>query len=372
MHWKVYDSIRALSDLWRHRVTRDGCTTSPEFLAALEGVFPCREHLYFVAYEDESESDALGCAMLCLLRHDLSLELPPAIRRVAAGIRRAFPRFLTLKMAMTGTLETYGEHFWVDESRVGLGEFLAGLRHRMHSLERAASVTIFRDFIAAPGSETQLEHARRAFAREGFEMGGVLPVARLEISEHSTPEDYLLSLKNRDRYTIRKARRNAEGHGVAVKFVENYEPLIDVCYPLFLAVNARASELVTEPLPCDFFHAVKREFGPGARMLIARDAHGKLIAFALVLELDETMEIFAAGMDYDKIGEIFSMYNLLWECISEAIRNRRLRVDLGVTNYFIKQRFGARVDPMKVFFKASNPILGKLLRSAFTIADSPR
>ena len=37
-----------------------------------------------------------------------------------------------------------------------------------------------------------------------------------------------------------------------------------------------------------------------------------------VIETGEAMEIFAVGMDYERLGKAFSMYNLLWECIAEA------------------------------------------------------
>ena len=367
MRWQCFDSIKQLPEnLWKNMISKERCTTSPEFLAAIEKAHPEQTFLYFVAYQNDQP---VGCALLTIAIQDLSLELPSYIRKVTSFIRKLWPGFLTLRIAMTGTFESYGDHFAFDQKLIDIETFLTELNEQGQALTSRYRVLIIRDFILYSQTNISIDVYERVLTSLGYSMGSILPVSELSIEGFSSPEHYLSSLKSKDRYTIRKAVKNATKHDVKFEFVSDFTPLIDEAYPLFLQVSERAKELITPPLPPNFFENIKKEFGPNARMLIARDKFKKLLAFGLIIETNRVMEIFAVGLNYENLGKGLSIYNIIWECIAEAICKGRKQVDLGVTNYFIKKRFGASVFPMRVFYRASHPFLEHFIRSAFEVNE---
>ena len=363
MNWKVYKSIREVPpNLWDREVAKGGCITSEKFIRAVTKTYPEQTYLFFVAYDD---SGVKACALLNIQRHDLSLEMPDAARKIVSVIRKLWPNFLSVKLAMTGTLESYGQHLWYDSSFFTHNEFISSLYRQIKTYEKLYSIIIFRDYILTPDLQSELESIQEDFSSHGFQLGELLPAATLPIALFETPEKYIMSLKSRDRYTIRKAIKNRKKKELNYSFIQDYENLLDECYPLYLAVNKKAKELQTEALPKSFFREVKKEFGENAQFFIMRDTADNIHSFALVIESKNSMNIFLVGIDYNNAAHSDPMYNILWECIAKAIQNRRNYVELGLTNYFIKERFGAEIQPIKIFFKSKYYILNRILPLLF-------
>ncbi len=78
------------------------------------------------------------------------------------------------------------------------------------------------------------------------------------------------------------------------------------------------------------------------------------------------------GMDYKVAREFYLLYALLWAAICCALEKGQSIVDLGVTNYFIKQGLGATLCSMRMFVRFRNPILNKLLYPLIPVIFQPQ
>jgi lipid II:glycine glycyltransferase (peptidoglycan interpeptide bridge formation enzyme) len=172
----------------------------------------------------------------------------------------------------------------------------------------------------------------------------------------------LSSLKRKHRQGIQKAIRERKRLDFSIEFVEDYENLVEDIYPLFLAVNTRAKELKTEPIPKSLFYNIKRQFGKFAKMIVVRDDEKKILAATLQVETKENVNLLFVGLDNEKSRSCSAMYNMLWESICDAIERKCKSVDLGLTNYFVKERFEAGIYPNIMFARLSNNIINRLFR----------
>ena len=111
--WKVYTSINDFDKLiWDDKIAVKNPFSSSSFMKIVENIHSDEFFYYFVGEDLSNNIVALG------FMHITSLDLLQKYsdQFILKKIRNFSPRFLKLRIGMTATWETYGQHFWYDSS----------------------------------------------------------------------------------------------------------------------------------------------------------------------------------------------------------------------------------------------------------------
>lgn len=153
--------------------------------------------------------------------------------------------------------------------------------------------------------------------------------------------------------------------GVEVKYLnkEEIKAHEKQLYRLYEGIFEKAKFKLIK-LPKDYFSTVKniyeKEFTVKAFL-----KDGKIIAFASsFLMPDNSLEAHYIGFDYE-LNIQYNLYqNILYAMIDEAIKNDRLKVNLGRTAAEIKTTVGAKAENLICYIKPQNTI-SKLIQKPF-------
>lgn len=354
-------------DIWDEKIAENHQGKSSKFLKALERSCNDREFCYFVSYDQNNE--IISCCLVTVSEIEGTIFLPAGLSNWITKIRKILPRWLIFRIVMTGALETTGRHWWYNTDRLTWDEYTKMLIEQICKYFYNSHVIIFRDFftdcIPLPNEISF------PLKRKGFREVANFPLAIIRLT-HSTEENYLKSLKERDRATIRKTWRIIKNHGLLIEYVNDFGVLVDEMYPLYLAVNKNAKEMKTPPLPKEFFKILNEELPDISNVITIRDKNNSMIGFILSLDNPEIANPFFIGMDYKVARQFYLFYISIWLVICRAIKRKQSIIDLGVTNYFIKQGLGALLQPIKMFVRFRNPILNKLLKPLIPVIFQPQ
>lgn len=354
--------VRSIADLpagaWDRHVAGDHPFRGAAFLAAIEAAFPERSYAYLHL---ERAGETVGLAALTMEGYDLAFLLPEGPAGAVRWVRRFWPGFMTLRLAMVGTMETAMQHWWWDAQRLEADAFAEHLIAACDEALPGNRLLIVRDFMAGIPADAAL---LAALAERGFRTAANLPLAVVELPEGGI-DAHLRRLRGKPKAAIRKQLREVERLGLRFDRVEDYEHLIAECWPLYLQVHGAAREFKRAPLPEAFFREVARRLRGRSTLLTVRTPEGELVG-CILSGLSETVSNpFLIGLDYDRAKEMGLYYNLIWSEIQDAAERGRRTVDLGVTSYFIKQTMGAAIEPLTMAARVSvpwlRPLLGPLL-----------
>lgn len=95
-----------------------------------------------------------------------------------------------------------------------------------------------------------------------------------------------------------------------------------------------------------------------------RDANDEVRAFIFSGLSESIINPFAFGRDYREDSGVNAYYVLHIDLIQKYSSSRTQQIDLGITNYFLKQNFGARLQRSDLCLKLNNPVINKLLGPA--------
>lgn len=360
LNWHLKNSIKDLpKGFWDKKVSPTTCLNGSKFIEVIENIVSNGNISYLLAYDENQK--IIACCLVNHMRLDLMIELPKYVKPVVQKIRRIWPNFLQPKIVQTGTLESYGNHFWYDDEYLSFEQFAEFLKQGIEQNYKGYNVILFRDFIIEKMDLHMAKEFNGYFPNRSFKRIIPMPVAHLNLNGITDEDHYLRTLKSKDRYTIRKAIKKRQKAKIQVQLINDYVSLIEHMYPMYLKVNARAKEFKSHPLPISFFHEIKRVYDDDAYALFFKKEN-KIIGYTLIIETNNSMNIFLVGIDYKENIQIDLMYNILWEGISIAIFKNLGGVELGVSNYFIKERFGAKIMPLNMLVTGGNPLMKLMLK----------
>lgn len=145
------------------------------------------------------------------------------------------------------------------------------------------------------------------------------------------------------------------------------------CYPLYLSVHEHATEYKRKAIPREFFQRIAEELCDVNSFLVVRRPDGKIIGFMMGGISGTIDSPFFVGFDYRYVKQYSLYYYMIWDEIAYAIGQRCQEIDVGLTNYFIKQGLGARPEPLGMMAKFRVPLLGNLLtRIAPSVLSEPQ
>ncbi len=331
----------------------------PRFLRAVENSMASEARFCNVIFRDGAGTPA-GAAFLSLQMIDGLLLAPPRWKKLGERLRRLWPNFLKVKVLFCGCPVSTGEsHLRI----VPAADHHALLRQLDRLLVRLArtehvSFVVVKEF--GPGEAVRTD----ALLGLGYQRADSLPMnyfpARFRDFDH-----FCASIRSSYRAKILRSRKKIQRAGLRVSHLRGGMG-IDQLYTedvhrLYLAVLDRAA-IRFECLPAQFFRELARQLPEDAAFtLICRGE--QVVAFVCgVFQQGDYHNLFC-GFDYALNEEADLYFNLLYEDLDYALRQKVHTLHVGQTADEFKSRVGCHLEPRCFYVKARDPGLQALLRA---------
>jgi len=358
----VADSIdERAADEWHAACGgRADAVMDPRFLRTVEKALSAEAVFANVVFRDKA-GKAAGAAFLSLFSIDGLLLAAERWRKAVVRLRRLWPNFLKVRVLFCGSPVSTGEsHLRIapDADHHALLRQLDGLLVRMARRQRTHFI-VFKEF--AP-RETVHTDALRAL---GYVRADSLPMnyfpARFRDFDHACA-----SVRSRYRNQILRSRKRFERSGLRVLHLRGGAG-IDKLYTedvhaLYLAVLQHA-EVKLECLPAEFFRELARQFPEEAVFTLICQGE-RVVAFMCgVLHQNAYLNLFC-GFDYQRNEETDLYFNLMYEDLDFALRQKVAAIHVGQTANDFKSRLGCYLEPRFIYVKTRGLGLQPLLRAA--------
>lgn len=341
MEWNCFYTIHDFdAELWS-RVSKGNPCLSYDFMAIVESLHPKDKFCYLTL---QDRNTIVGVAF-----YYITNPLP------------SFLSWITFaNILMTGTYETYGCHYWYNSDILSEDNFLEKLWTVIK--KEYSFAYVIRDYVSNSYNQESF------FAKYYFRHITPYSVSILSIPESCTDINiYLQTLKKKHRNTYRKILRERKTQNIWIDEIYDIKNHISELYPLYLNVNKRAKEFKTQPLDVKFFLQLQQTFDHNC-LCLSLIHNYNIIGFVLIIKGVKEITPFLMGINYE-YRHLHVWHNLTIECINYAIKENFTKIDLGLTNYELKKRLGAKqiVINMQARFRNSlinrifNPILEKLI-----------
>ncbi|KNX79439.1 hypothetical protein DA83_16435 [Pseudomonas sp. 250J] len=351
---QVFDSIDDLDQsLWDSTLAFHHPFRSHAFMQVVEACFHDRDYRYLVARRPGSAQVA---GMLFVTQQDLDLmaEAPAWLRRGVGPLRRLVPRIGMLRVAMLGCFETAGQHWWVAPEH-DQDELFALL---VTSAERAlpqARVHVVRDLDRENASHAAFDGLLH---RRGFRHCHNYPLALIHLHGLDWAGHYA-RLKANSRKILKKALSSFETSGYRVLHHEGEVPGLERLYELYVCTHRHATEYQREQLPLAFLQRLQGS--DQAVFSVLLDPNDRAVAFVLSGVGERVINPFLFGRDYAVDLPVNAYYVLHIDLLRRFASPATERVDLGITNYFVKQNLGSQLSGSGLYLKLKNPVLNRIL-----------
>ncbi|HTQ37370.1 MAG TPA: hypothetical protein VMH77_10085, partial [Steroidobacteraceae bacterium] len=224
-------------------------TENADYLRAVETAGMAEFQWRYLIVEDAGR--VIAAAPAFLTDYALDTTLVGAGRRIVGGLRRRFPRALTMRLACIGSPCTETAQLGFDP-RLDRNGRAAALRLLVKEFERAAAAEGCRLLAVKDVAAAQRPLCDQVLEPLGYRSLAGLPVAYLEIDFRSI-EDYLGRLSPGTRRDMRRKLRMLEH--VRIEIRAGLHGVLDRVMSLYAQTRARAA-MQFETLPPAYFTAV--------------------------------------------------------------------------------------------------------------------
>ena len=356
---KVLNSISEIGENeWNSIVGKDEMICTYRYLRAIEeSGINVDFYRYPVFYED---GVVVAHTCICGMTFDLDIFARGVAKKFIGLVRKGFPNFLKLKLFECGTPVALGSTISFKEG-VDKQEILKLLAKTMEDVARQEKigVLILRDFV-----EGDLP-VYKSFEKMGFTRISNLPNTELE-GEWNTFEEYLGSMRCKYRKKVRERIKKAQDGGIKIEVLDSFSQYAPDFLKLWTNTYNKAKEYKREILAEDFFRKVDVYFGKDSKAILFKKDE-KILGFMLTVKDDVTMRALFIGIDYEFNNQYFTYFNLLYNLVDQAIKDKKRKVELGITTVVPKMDLGARLIPLYAYMKHINPLLNKIIPKAFKI-----
>ena len=329
----------------------------------LEGTLANDFEFRYVVLEDELKV-IRGAQPIFFVQQNLVEGVPGAIRSVVDLIRKAFPRFLTMRVLMVGCAAGEGQlgtctpqdETWMTKA---LHAFL-----KIYAKQNKASLIVLKDFSATyrPVLET--------FASNGYVRVPSMPMTRLSL-KHANFNDYLGTLGYITRKSLRrKFRKTERAAKIEMEIVTDIAPYVDAIFPLYLQVHER-SPMKFENLTRDYFRSLSRLMPDRVRFFIWRQ-EGKLIAFSCCLVHEGKIYDECLGLDYSVALDLHLYFYTLRDVLTWGMQQGLDEYVSGPLNYDPKLHLGCALMPLDLYVRHTTPLLNPIFSRAVKLLEPTR
>ncbi len=295
-----------------------------------------------------------------LFRSDYSLDttLQRVGKKLTSGIKNAFPKLLTLKLACIGSPCT----------ERGVIGFYPQLNEQEKQALLADMLVYFDTYAASQGCrllgikdipEPFQQRFNKQFQRAKFSTVPGMPTASLDI-DFASIDEYLSHLSSSTRKDMRRKLRSF--HGLRVEYKTNIDDVLPEVMTLYFDTRNR-SEWRFEELTPGYFQGVLARM-PERSFCTLYYGGDQLLAANLLIHDKHTLidKFFCMNSEH---GRAYNLYFLSWFTnVCYCIEHGFTRYQTGQAYYENKLRLGSRLTRNTMYFKHRNVLAQGLLRFA--------
>jgi len=317
------------------------------------------DHRYFVLHDEAS--GAWAVQPFFFVKQDLLAGLPTRLRSLFTGIRRIFPRFLTMRIMMIGCSAGEGE---LDHDGEWLPAALLGAidGFRPHA---KASLVLLKDFPADYRTGLGL------LSGGGFQRAPSMPGATLAL-DFANFEEYMMTRLGRTfrKNLRRKFRALDDAPPLAMDVTTDVTAHLDEIHALYLQTYHR-SDFKFEQLTKEYFRMVGEKIADRIRFFVWRQ-EGRIIAFSLCQVHGGTLYDLAVGMDYGVALDLH-LYFVTWRDVIEwSLKNGIRTYHTGPLNYDPKAHLRMVLAPLDLYARHNSRLLNPIFKLAFKYIEPTR
>ncbi len=319
-----------------------------------ETICPDFDFRYFVIQDESGRTQTVQ--PFFMLDQDVLAGLSPRWQKLAAKIRRIWPRFLFIRTLMVGCAA--GEGHLPSSTPTAQQRDAEALSTNICRLARqqGAGLIVLKEFPA------RYRNILSSFLDRGYARIPSMPMTRLDISGFKDFDDYLAkAIKSKRRNEFRrKFKAAAQSAPIELEVVSDVSDTIDEIYPLYLQVLGR-SKMQFEKLTKEYFIEIGRRMPDKARFFLWRQ-NGKVIAFSLCLVEGDTLYGEYIGLDYSIALDLHLYFYVMRDIISWSIANGYKSIESSGLSYAPKLQMQHELAPLDLYVRHTSPLINPILK----------
>ena len=310
------------------------------------------EH-HYLRLEDNS-GNVRAIQPVFFVRQNLVEGVPRKVRDLVDGIRKIFPRFLTMRVLMVGCGAGTGDLGACDENDQQWVADALRTSLQTYARQNKASLVVLKDF------PENYRSALETLRSNDYARIPSMPMTRLPL-RYENWDQYFRALSKATRKDLRRKFRKADrAPKIEMAVVSEIASFIDEIYPLYLAVHER-SALKFETLTKDYFLAVADRMPDRARFFIWRQT-GKIVAFSFCLVCGEAIYDECIGLDYSVALDLHLYFYTLRDIISWALQQQLKNYYSNPLNYEPKLHLDCELVPLDLYVRHTSALLNPIFR----------
>lgn len=338
----------------------------------------CKDHRFYEIVEktlandfeyrywllEDAEGNPRAIQPMFFTRQNLVEGVRGKVRTMVEFVRKAFPRFLTVRVLMVGCAAGEG-HLGAcnpaDERSVA-----ASLHRSLRDYARRnkAALVVLKDF------SSKYRATLSDFSTNGYARIPSMPMTRLSL-KHASFDDYLATLGYVTRKSLRrKFRKTERAAKIVMQVIDDIAPYIDEVYPLYLQVHER-SPMKFEQLTKESFVRLSQTMPERVRFFIWRQ-EGRIVAFSCCLIHDNKIYDECLGLDYRVALELHLYFYTLRDILRWGMENGFDEYCSGPLNYDPKLHLGCELVPLDLYVVHTRGFFNPIFRHVVKYLEPTR
>jgi Peptidogalycan biosysnthesis/recognition len=311
------------------------------------------EYRYFAI--KDANGDVRAIQPFFILDQDLLVAANSKVGGLIEFIRRAWPRFMRMRLLMVGCAAGEGHLDNVDVMQSHCQPQLLASAIVIHARRLKVSLIVLKEFPAKYRDPLQ------CFLQCGFTRVPSLPMTKLNIDYTSFDEYMNKALNSATRTKLRKKFRAAtQAAPIEMSVVDDVTPVVDHIYPLYLQVYER-SRLHFEKLTKEYFCRLGREMPDKVRFFIWHQ-NARIVAFTLCMIEGDAIYAEYIGLDYSVALDLHLYHYAVRDMVTWSIANGYKWFRSSGLNYDPKLHLRHLLDPIDLYVRHISGIKNAILK----------
>lgn len=300
-----------------------------------------------------------------ILEQDILVGASPRIGRWIELIRRAWPRFMQMRVLMVGCAAGEGHLDNADGSSLQFRLQLLASAIITHARKLKVSLIVLKEFPAGYRESLQ------CFLQCGFTRVPSLPMTKLNI-DYTSFDDYMeRALNSATRTKLRrKFRAAARAAPIEMSVMTDVTSVVEDIYPLYLQVYER-STLHFEKLTKECLCRLGQDMPDKVRFFIWRQ-ETRIVAFTLCMIEGDALYAEYIGLDYSVALDLHLYHYAVRDIITWSIGKGYKWFRSSGLNYDPKLHMRHQLDPIDLYVRHTSGILNAALKWVLPLIEPTR